>query len=668
MKIKLWFILAFCWLCFSLVTQPLFVEANSEQRQSVQQLHPNNTSALSESETEADSPSCTDDCINPQTSDQKTTSEIQNIIKAAMPKESCELLPTEHQLKDGKLSDYWAQEMIGADLLREEIEKAPSLPEDKFLVAVFDSVDKFSDHGIYVQNLISHDEDQAVLPGLNDSQIQFFQTHGASQYMSAVENITRGFKQDIQNPITDNVQIATEKLLSQRRIPSFINNSMNWEESRTIYEAMSKIHPPAILVKAAGNDYPWSLDPIDSQFSKNFGSILVGSLSPSGLVSDFSQEGEEVHILAPADNWITSVDNEGKYEKFGGTSGSAPLVTGSLAGFEWLSGYHPTPAEAKLLLEQTAIPTIHSEFEHPQRNGVGMLNAYKLGMVAKRLKEKCKKNDHCFKMEIFNPKNYEFPIDEENILEQTNKAFPQCSDEDQLQAISCADKKSAFKKLRQAVLLDIENISLLEKLHCVYTQEGFSENAFNVETAIAAVTMDEDRLWKLSHRNKIEAVKIAQRIRGKIGLEILKDSKQDSDPNVKMEVAIGAGLIGGTEGSRLLKDLALDPDASVRSAVAIGAGLIGGTEGSRLLKDLALDPDASVRSGVVIGTGDIGGKEGSEILQVLYPDPNVRKQLIISAQGIKNVTGLKILRVLEQDPDPEIRSIATETILEEFLD
>lgn len=146
---------AFCVLCFSLVTQPLFVRAISErnQRQSVQQSKKQRTQktsdsrfnaldlpALSESETEADS-TCTDDCVHPQTSDQKTTFEIQNIIQAALPTESCELLPTEHQLKDGKLTDYWAQEMIGADLLREEIKKAPPLPEDKFLVAVFDSTE-----------------------------------------------------------------------------------------------------------------------------------------------------------------------------------------------------------------------------------------------------------------------------------------------------------------------------------------------------------------------------------------------------------------------------------------------------------------------------------------------------------------------------------------------
>ena len=75
---------------------------------------------------------------------------------------------------------------------------------------------------------------------------------------------------------------------------------MYWNHSRNIYEAMSRISPPAILVKAAGNLYPiqTTLSPIVSESSKNFDSIIVGSLSPHGVVSEFSQEGEEVHILA----------------------------------------------------------------------------------------------------------------------------------------------------------------------------------------------------------------------------------------------------------------------------------------------------------------------------------------------------------------------------------
>ena len=370
--------------------------------------------------------------------------------------EVCDLFSAQRNLKNGKLTDYWAQEMIGADLLREEIEIAPPLPEDKFLIAVFSgSVEE--DRNILVRNLISHKKNHAVLPELNALQIRYFETNVHYQYTT-----------------------VAEKLLSQRAIPSFINNSRWMASPEIIYRAMSRIHPPAIFVQAARSNNM----PILIQLSKDLDSILVGSLSLNGFGSVFSQEGEEVHILVPADNWFISIDRDGNYVKF---IDVAPLVTGSLAGFEWLSGYHPTAKEAKLLLEQTAIPTVHSVFEDSQRNGVGMLNAYKLGMVAKRLKEKCHTNSDCFQKEIRNSGNYEFSIDVEGILEQTNKAFPECSDQEETQA-TCEDKKATFKKLRQALLLDIENINLLKKLQCIYTQEGFLENALNVETTISVVT------------------------------------------------------------------------------------------------------------------------------------------------------------------------------------
>ena len=499
LKRKSWITLALSLklLCFSLVTQPLDLnqrssmpqseasKTNLNKRQNIE-VHPNNTPALSETEA---SSTCTEDCIHPQTPDQKAVSEIHNIIRVALPKESCELLPTEHQLKDGKLTDYWAQEMVGADLLKEELEKAPPLPENKFLVAVFDTT-RVS-HSIHVQNIISHEGPQAVLPALNSSQIQFFHTRFSSSYIQAIESFSHKTKNIGENTQTEELAI---EILNSNKLPSFINNSMGWLDSQAIYETMSQISPPSVLVTVAGNDYPNPIEIGKINFSKNFDGILVGNLSPNGVVNGLSQEGEEVHILAPSDDYITSIDNNDNYEKFGGTSGAAPLVTGSLSGFEWLSDYHPTPEEAKLLLENTAVPTVHSAFENPRRNGVGMLNAYKLGMVAKRLKEKCKKNDHCFKMEILNSRNYEFSIDEEGILEQVQTAFPKCFGEDETQNISCEDKKSTFKKLRQAILLDTTNVQLWEQLHCIYNEEGFSENAENIRKTIIAITENKDFL------------------------------------------------------------------------------------------------------------------------------------------------------------------------------
>ena len=204
-----------------------------------------------------------------------------------------------------------------------------------------------------------------------------------------------------------------------------------------------------------------------------------------------------IAILCPAIN--------GEHQKFGGTSGAAPLVTGGLSGFEWLSGYHPSPEESKLLLEKTAIPTLHSH-EQPPQNGVGLLNAYKLGRVGKRLKEKCaNKGSSCFKEEIQNPKTYQFEV-KKGIEEKFAAAFPECGlrrsrmyilpiipkspgkpqishtisidkeDKEAPEYATCEEKEKAFKELRQAVLLNPERKDLWKNLSCVYKNGGFSAN------------------------------------------------------------------------------------------------------------------------------------------------------------------------------------------------
>ena len=391
------------------------------------------------------------------------------------------------------LSDYWAQERVGADLLKEELEKVP--PVQKHLVAVFDSPQ--DGHHMGVKNLISDEGKHSVLPEID----KFTSIHDVSKtykeevtrekggvtvtdtvYTSAylvesnamldrAENICgktdeikwgivplseagtiTGFLStslktivplseavtdeggDISHPpilldeeVAKNSPIvAYENPYKQCKaviLPSFINNSMSW--GRSVYKAFNALSPPSVVVTSAGNDYPEPVRTSKSKASRDFDAIIVGSLSPSGNRSDFSQEDLEVHIMAPSDNYISSADEDGNYKRFGGTSGATPLVTGSLAGFEWLSGYHPTAEEAKILLEKTAILTKYSH-DSPRRNGVGMLNSYRLGMVGKRLKEECGDDIYCFKNMIRKDSTYEFPEDKD-LLKDVERAFPECS-------------------------------------------------------------------------------------------------------------------------------------------------------------------------------------------------------------------------------------------------
>ena len=429
----------------------------------------------SDTQTEANAGCMDKECL--RSTDSQELSVLSEMINENNPtQETCELIPSKHKLMNSTLSDYWAQELIGSDLLREELEKVPA-PEKKNYIAVFDSrqgnhaQNDLDSHSIKVKNLISDEGMHAVLPELKN-QISIF---------------------DIQ--FNGGYQKIADSLLENNEVPSFINNSMAWR-GEGVYDAFKSLSPPAIVVVASGNDFPRPVRDIESKASRNFNTVLVGSLSPEGFVSDSSQSGEEVHILAPSDDYITSAKEDGSYSIFSGTSGAAPLVTGSLAGFEWLSGYHPTAEVAKLLLERTALPTLNSH-ENPQTNGVGLLNTYKLGMVGKRLKEKCQNKDpSCFQEEINNEENYHFDVDQ-NLQDELNRVFPSCASGEKSsnlsEGLNCEEKRKTFTRLREAFFLNPEeNKNLLKTLSCIYKERGFSQNVEALDRLALALESTED--------------------------------------------------------------------------------------------------------------------------------------------------------------------------------
>ena len=101
--------------------------------------------------------------------DVKTAVAIASSVRA---KNSCE---PKNKIAEGKLSPYWAQELIGSDLLREELNQlnSNSLPRGNYITVV----DKNEDdrHGELVKNLISDKGPHSILPDLKN-RIQFFDT------------------------------------------------------------------------------------------------------------------------------------------------------------------------------------------------------------------------------------------------------------------------------------------------------------------------------------------------------------------------------------------------------------------------------------------------------------------------------------------------------------
>ena len=372
----------------------------------------------------------------------------------------CDLVVSLQKLKKGQLSDYWAQEMVGSDLLREELESLPRL-QKKNWITIFDTSKK--GHYMRVKNLISDALFQAVLPELVKSSISMFNTVDGRTYKKAIKSV-------------------------EGSSPSFVNNSMVWGDKTNlniiyVYKAIQTLPYSSVIVSAAGNNYPDPLLHFKSKASKNLDIIIVGNFSSKGFVSSKSQEGKEVHILAPADKYISTLDVDGNYKKFSGTSGATALVTASLAGFEWLSGYHPTREESKILLEKTAIKTVHS-YEKPRMNGVGLLNSYKLGMVGKRLKRKCEDQGiRCFKQEIRNEESYRFEVDK-TLMGDLKETFPGCYLKKKISRgvvktcnVHGRRVRTVFKRLRQSVLLNPERKELWEVLSCIYKGNGFSVNA-----------------------------------------------------------------------------------------------------------------------------------------------------------------------------------------------
>ena len=353
-----------------------------------------------------------------------------------------------------------------------------------------------------VRNLISGDGKQAVLPELGnhinirDVWVPEFYLQIKDVLLNKVENVcggsknyasTTGISQEVQSILADTDPYRQCKATV---LPSFINNSMYWGDGfgenagRTIYNVFKSLSPPSIVVTAAGNLVPTPVPPYKAKASKNFDVIIVGNLTCEGRRSGSSQQGEEVHIMAPGSEQL-SADKNGNLMSFGGTSGATPLVTGSLAGFEWLSGYHPTPEEAKILLEKTAVPTHHSH-DVPRLNGVGMVNAYKLGMVGEEFKRLCGKNISCFKRMIRDPAAYWFPEDSD-LEEAVEQVFPECSQTCGKDVQTCADKDKVFKRLRKAVFLNPSSKKLWRYKACIYNSGDFpriAKGAINTYKAL----------------------------------------------------------------------------------------------------------------------------------------------------------------------------------------
>ena len=97
---------------------------------------------------------------------------------------NCHIVSSDLSLFEGQLSDYWAQEAIGADLLKEKLKNLN--PVEKHLIELFD-IDE-DGHSVGVKNLVSSDGKQSVLPELNDK-LRTHHTPYSSDLLTAVDRL-----------------------------------------------------------------------------------------------------------------------------------------------------------------------------------------------------------------------------------------------------------------------------------------------------------------------------------------------------------------------------------------------------------------------------------------------------------------------------------------------
>ena len=151
-----------------------------------------------------------------------------------------------------KSSDYWAQEMIGADLVREDLKLYPPIAKIPF-VAVFDNLS--NEHGNNVKNLISGRGHQAVLPDVKESiKIHHTASYGSTSLDVINKILTQGGNQCTNPPPINPVSVSTIDFSSRiiasndpnqqchaSHLPSFINRSQTFP-SNTESESFFSCH------------------------------------------------------------------------------------------------------------------------------------------------------------------------------------------------------------------------------------------------------------------------------------------------------------------------------------------------------------------------------------------------------------------------------------------
>ncbi|MFV3408741.1 S8/S53 family peptidase [Bdellovibrio bacteriovorus] len=408
------------------------------------------------------------------------------------------------EVEDGRLTPYWAQEYIGADLVKEEMRLLPNLQrvpmavydvgfEKEHINLAFDiPVDRAMNgnrpmkghHGTSVASLINGKGMVSVSEFVN--YVQLKKVSPAVFYFGAVRELK-------ELPVK----------------PQVISNSMGWT-SESVLELATEVDQMGIIwVMAAGNEHPNEI----AEHERVAPVISVGSYSPRGLQTLSSQESDQLDILAPADEYQAALDGNGQEVLFGETSGATPLISASIANAKALI---PSLSRAQIesLMKRTAIRSFHSLYS--EKNKAGLFNAYRFFKVVQRLHAVCGANAPCIQAQMDNRQNYLF---EAQVLSPRITAV--CHSRQGL-------SKAEMKALRTQYLLNAEQSQYARLLSCAYRNEGYSINADYYEN-IALIHENPKALQNKIQTQAVQAVLHGYTASASLrDLQILNDSFREA--------------------------------------------------------------------------------------------------------------------------------------------
>jgi hypothetical protein len=411
---------------------------------------------------------------------------------------------SQHQIV-GKLTKFWAQEFIGADLSHtflEKVSQTQSLRTPNIAIIDVGSMDKSLP--VHLQTnpgpLFNVDSDPTPHK-IHASAVSnlIFESGSVGVAYRAQPGFLSGAQSDILSRVKKVIAIDKK---SGPYFHDLINVSMGsdgdglysavFKEAKKTIRLVNNTPTRAIIpVIAAGNTDTKTLSLNRFIDHLHEDAIFVGSVSPIGVISDFSQAPDSTTIFAPSDYFVQTLAGDDRLSHtFSGTSGATPLVTGALANVKSLIE-NLTTDQAAILLKKTGTPLMPSLSDSSATTSVMLVNAYKLVRVAQRLQKNSwddlsmpqklalLQEDALYDFQAEAQEYLQIATGNLDALKDQIKQNPQAFNLEtnpEAQAMFCSSLKQIILNLRTSSLLD-STTSAKKYLAVIYAQLGFALNS-----------------------------------------------------------------------------------------------------------------------------------------------------------------------------------------------